>query len=140
MDNIDKKFFFVANNPVTGANYTEEDGLILLAKDNATPATLRFYREECERQGAKLGQLEAVDALIKRVDDYRVTHPMLCKVADVTLEEIAAMRAPSPDPAPTTTESVDDGETRPVDAQREGEPKPNPDPADGEGNPEPEAV
>jgi hypothetical protein len=89
---IDRKFEFTAVNPITGSTYTDEDGIVLLAKDNAVPNTLRFYREECERQGAMLGQLEAVDALIKRVDDYRAAYPELCKVADVTPEEVAAMR------------------------------------------------
>lgn len=80
---IDKKFRFLAVNPCkAGVIFTEEDGIVLLAKDNACIPTLEFYLEECERIGADEIQLEGVRMLIERVRFWRAKYPGKCKVPD----------------------------------------------------------
>lgn len=56
--------------------------MAFMAYDNALPATLAFYRQECERIGAGEEQLAAVDRLIHRVAEYRRLHPETHKVPD----------------------------------------------------------
>jgi len=62
--------------------------MIFLAKDNAFPATLRFYRDECERVGASPEQVKAADVMIERVEKWRAKYPDLCKTPDVLPGEI----------------------------------------------------
>lgn len=116
---IDKKFHFVATNPVTGKTYTDNDGLILLAKDRAVPAALRTYRAECVRLEAAPEQIEGVDRLIERVDRFQAGNPDLLKVADLTPEELSAHADQAAPPAETATEP---GVDQPTDA--DGEPGP----------------
>jgi hypothetical protein len=88
---LDRKFFGEVFKSKDGSKVPESQWMVFLAKDNAVPATLRFYRTECERLGAKKTQLDAVDAMIQRVDRYRVTYPQLCKVPDATHQELAKL-------------------------------------------------
>jgi hypothetical protein len=81
---IDKKFRFLAVNPCKkGVIYTEEDGMVLLAKDDACLPTLKFYHDECVRLGAGLAQVEGIRLLIERVEQWRAKYPNRCKVPDV---------------------------------------------------------
>ena len=61
---------------------------MFLAKDNAVPAMLEFYQEECARLGAGKEQIEAVEQMRERVKWWRREHPDLCKTADVQPDEI----------------------------------------------------
>ena len=69
----------------------DDEFVVFLAKDNAFPATLRFYRDECVRQGADRTQVESVDALIDRLDAWRDLHPNLCHAPDATREELTRL-------------------------------------------------
>jgi hypothetical protein len=80
---VDWKFKFSATAIHNGKTYTEADGILLLCKDRAVPATLRFYREECVRLGCQDNQLRAVDLLIGRVEAWQAEHPASLKVADI---------------------------------------------------------
>ena len=66
----------------------DTEWILFLAKDNAFPATLRFYRDECERQGAASAQLAAVDAAIVRLDQWRADNAHRLKTPDVEPGEI----------------------------------------------------
>lgn len=66
----------------------QDQWVVFLAKDNAFPATLDFYREECSRQGAGVDQLVAVDEMIERLKQWRNDNPHLCKTPDVQRGEI----------------------------------------------------
>jgi hypothetical protein len=80
---IDKKFKFLAVNPCkVGVTYTEKDGIILLAKDNACVATLDFYYKYCKELGVDELQLEGITQLIERVVMWRSDNQDKCKVAD----------------------------------------------------------
>ena len=67
----------------------QDEYVVFRPADNALPATLKFYGEECARLGAKPEQLSAVLDLIGRVADWRRTNPERCKVADVEPGELS---------------------------------------------------
>lgn len=90
MSDIDRKFRFLAVNPCKqGVIYTEADGMLLLAKDDACVPTLNFYYDECVRLGADELQLKGIKGLISRVENWRLDNPEKCKVADTNECEAA---------------------------------------------------
>lgn len=80
---IDRKFKFVATHKTKGVEFTDREAVVFLAKDNAFPAALQFYREECVRQGAGDLQIKGVDLLIERVALWRKLNPSKCKTPDI---------------------------------------------------------
>lgn len=94
---IDRKFTIEATCLEHRHRHTEHDAVLFLAKDQAFPTTLRFYRQECERLGAAPRQLLGIDLLIDRVERYQAAYPERIKVADI--DETAtgdAIVAPNP--------------------------------------------
>lgn len=82
MERLDGKFAGSIHRVGDGEEIQPDQFVVFLAKDNAFLPTLRFYREECERIGAGLEQLLAVDRLIGRVELWRQNNPHLWKVPD----------------------------------------------------------
>ena len=72
-ETIDRKFHFLAINPFNNHVYTEENAMVFAAKDKALPATLDFYRMECERLGANEEHILSVTLLLARVLEYQRT-------------------------------------------------------------------
>ncbi len=72
-----------------GKEIPEDEFVVFRPSDNSFLPALRFYREQLERDGALVEQLEAVDALIARVEAWRAQHPERCKVADVAPGELS---------------------------------------------------
>lgn len=87
---LDGKFHGIIAKNKDQSIVPQDQWIVLLAKDNAVPATLRFYRDECHRLGASKQQLRAVNQMIERLEAWRVDHPDLCKVADVEPGELVA--------------------------------------------------
>lgn len=85
---LDGKFHGVIVKNKDGSIVPQDQWVVFLAKDDAFPATLHFYRSECARVGASVEQLRAVDDMITRVEDWRRQHPELCKTPDVNPGEI----------------------------------------------------
>lgn len=81
---LDRKFKINAECIAHGHQYNENNAVLFLAKDKALPNTLRYYYEECYRLGAAQSQLEAIQLLIKRVDEWQHNNPT--KVPDVEPE------------------------------------------------------
>lgn len=71
MEVIDRKFQILAVNPVNGHCYTEQDSLLLCAKDRAVPAALKAYKAECIRIGANQEHVQSIELLIGRVEQYQ---------------------------------------------------------------------
>ena len=92
---IDRKFEIAARCIEHDHAYDENHAVLMLAKDRAAPATLRFYRAECERLGAGPAQLLGIDLLIERVDRYQRANPGALKVADVDEEKGAHIITPN---------------------------------------------
>lgn len=80
---IDRKFKIVATQAITKAKHTEKDSVLFLAKDKALPATLGFYKEECQRLGAAPDQILGIEKLMERVNDFQVKYSKKVKVADI---------------------------------------------------------
>lgn len=80
---IDAKFSGVIVKAKDGSVVPPDQYIVFLAKDNALPATLKFYEEECERLGADPRQLGALRAMRGRLDQWRHENHALCKVPDV---------------------------------------------------------
>lgn len=85
---LDAKFHGVIVKNKDQTIVPQDQWVVFLAKDNAFPATLRFYRSECERQGANPEQLRAVDDMIERLEAWRDFNSHLCKTPDVHPGEI----------------------------------------------------
>ena len=74
---IDRKYIFTAVNPCNGHFYTQENALVLTAKDAAVLPALRTYRRVCEEIGCSATHLESLDLLIERIrafqeQEYRI--------------------------------------------------------------------
>jgi hypothetical protein len=91
---LDTKFLGVIVENGDSTLVPADQWMVFVAKDNAVPATLKFYEEECIRQGAEQAQIDAVRALRIRVASWRAEHPELCKTPDVLPGELIA--APTP--------------------------------------------
>ena len=85
MEAIDRKFTIDATCREHGHVFTEADAVLFLAKDKALPATLKFYREWCQRIGADERQLLGIDLLIQRVEAWQAANPDRVKIPDVDL-------------------------------------------------------
>ena len=92
---IDRKFKILAVCTEHDHAYDDNHAVLLLAKDLAAPATLKFYRQECERLGAAPAQLRGIDLLIERVERYQVANPRVLKVADVEEDRGQHILAPN---------------------------------------------
>lgn len=88
MTKLDGKFHGIIVKNKDQSIVPQDQWIVLLAKDNAVPATLNFYRSECARLGAELKQLQAVDEMILRVLEWRKNNPEKCKIPDVEPNEI----------------------------------------------------
>lgn len=86
---LDGKFHGIIAKNKDGSIVPQDQWMCFLAKDNAVPATLDFYLEECRRRGAAQEQLDAVEAMIERVKWWRARNPELCKIPDVQAGELA---------------------------------------------------
>ena len=80
---IDGKYSIQATNLKTGEVLTEADGVFFKATDKALPFVLTFYEDQCRRLGADLDQIESVQRLKQRVDQFQVANLGKVKVADV---------------------------------------------------------
>ena len=82
MEKIDRKFRFVATNPCNGKVYTEDNALILCAKDEAVIPAMIEYMAACRRLGADDNHIDSVKLLIERLREYQVQ--VECRVPDTT--------------------------------------------------------
>ncbi len=85
---LDGKFHGMIAKNKDGSIVPQDQWIVFLAKDNALPATLKFYYDECERDGCAMEQLEAIADLIVRVENWRSENLEKCKSADVQAGEI----------------------------------------------------
>jgi len=88
MRKLDRKFDGIIFKVKDQSIVPPDQYMVFLAKDDAFPATLRFYREECERQGAGAAQLAAVDQAIEDVEAWRAQNAFVVKTPDVDEGEL----------------------------------------------------
>lgn len=68
---IDRKFKILAVNPCNGKHYTEQNAVLLCAKDKATVPALEAYLSACHDLGCDATHLESVTLLIDRIIGYQ---------------------------------------------------------------------
>lgn len=88
---IDRKFKILACSKASGSIYTDENALLLCAKDAAAVPTLETYLAESKKLGADENQLKSVELLIERVKAFQSENGT--KVADVSEREKSALLA-----------------------------------------------
>jgi len=86
MEKIDRKFKILAVNPVNGKFYTDQNSLLLCAKDKAVPAALAAYELECIKIGANPEHILSVNLLRQRVKEFQ--KEIECRVPDTVGDEI----------------------------------------------------
>jgi hypothetical protein len=69
---IDKKFYIIGMNTMTGACHSHEDSVLFLAKDRAfLEGALPGYLAKCIELGADETQIQSLELLIERVRAYQ---------------------------------------------------------------------
>lgn len=68
---IDRKFKILAINPCKGTIYTEQNALLLCAKDRAVVPALIAYQEACVRLKCGEEHIHSIELLIERVKEYQ---------------------------------------------------------------------
>lgn len=88
MEKLDRKFDGVIFKTKDMSVVPPDQYVVFLAKDNAFPDTLRFYRDKCHELGAQPDQLRAINDMIRRVEEWRLNNVRSCKVPDVEPGEL----------------------------------------------------
>jgi hypothetical protein len=88
---LDAKFFGTVRKVRDGTVVPDDQWMGFLLKDNAFAEVLPIYRRICERMGADVEQLAAVDRAIARVQAWRKAHPSELKVPDAKGERLFDM-------------------------------------------------
>lgn len=91
MEKLDAKFYGDIFKAKDGSRVPDDEYVVFLAKDNAFATVLPEYFRVCTEMGADDEQLAAVDAMLKRVLHWRLTHPERCKVPDAKGEKLLSV-------------------------------------------------
>ena len=86
MTKLDAKFYGQIFKAKDSSRVPDDEYVVFLAKDNAFAAVLPLYLEQCIKMDADEAQIEAVTAMIGRVDQWRAANPDRCKVPDAAGE------------------------------------------------------
>jgi len=70
---IDRKFTFLAINPVNKKRYTENNAVVFCAKDAALPAAIERYIEKCVELGANAEHIASGRLLLERILRFQET-------------------------------------------------------------------
>jgi len=85
---LDAKFYGAIYKAKDGSSVPDDQYMVFLAKDNAFPATLQFYLDECVRLGADQEHCESVMRTQRRLKEWREANPDMCKVPDARGEKL----------------------------------------------------
>ena len=88
LDKLDAKFSGVIFKVKDGSIVTDDQYMVFLAKDDAFPDTLNFYRAKCIGLGADQEHIAAVDRPIQRLKVWRAANILACKVPDAKGEKL----------------------------------------------------
>jgi len=89
MQRLDTKYHGIIIKNKDNTIIPEDEYIVFRPGDNALPAALDLYLKECVHVGAHEAQIEAVLALIERVQMWRAAHPERCKAPDVEPGELS---------------------------------------------------
>jgi hypothetical protein len=88
MQKLDAKFSGVIFKIKDGTIVPDDEYVVFLAKDEAFYNTVRFYRDECIRLRADSDQIDAVNRMIDRLEDWRIANPHRLKTPDAKGERL----------------------------------------------------
>ena len=88
MQKLDAKFSGVIFKVKDNSIVPDDEYMVFLAKDNAFPATLQYYRLKCEELGADAEHLAAVDRTLERLGTWRARNSHRLKVPDAKGEKL----------------------------------------------------
>lgn len=88
LSKLDAKFSGVIFKVKNGSIVPDDEYMVFLAKDNAFPATLDFYRAHCITLGADQEHIAAVDRTIQRLKTWRAANVLACKTPDAKGEKL----------------------------------------------------
>lgn len=86
---LDGKFYGVVVRHKDNQIEPPDGWMVFVARDNALPDTLKFYKGKCIELGAGHEQIAAIDVLISRVAEWRTKNPDKLKVPDVQIGELS---------------------------------------------------
>lgn len=87
--NLDGKFYGIIHRRKDNQIEPPDSWMVFVARDNALPATLSFYYDQCKNLGCDQDQLDAIQELIRRVEQWRLDNPTRLKNPDVEPGELA---------------------------------------------------
>lgn len=85
---LDAKFYGEIRKAKDNSVVHPDEYMVFLAKDNAFPATLQFYRTKCVELGCDDEHIAAVDRTIERLDAWREKYPDRLKKPDAKGENL----------------------------------------------------
>jgi hypothetical protein len=85
---LDVKFYGKVWKAKDDTLVPDDEYMVFLAKDNAFPATLQFYRAECVKLGCDEEHIAAVDRTIHRLSAWRAHHQDRLKKPDAKGETL----------------------------------------------------
>jgi len=89
MTKLDAKFYGTIRKVKDDSVVPDDQYMVFLAKDNAFPETLLFYRDKCIELGADKEHIDSVTRTIERVDAWRAANRHLLKTPDAKGEKLA---------------------------------------------------
>lgn len=85
---LDAKFYGKIQKVKNDSIVPDDEYVVFLAKDNAFAETIYDYRDACARHGADQEQLDPVNRMIERLENWRAANPDRCKVPDAKGEKL----------------------------------------------------
>lgn len=87
---MDAKFHGTIVKTKDGTLLNDDEWVVFLVKDNAFAAVLPEYINRCRELGCDKQQMEALERLQKRIDEWRRVNSERCKNPDAAGEKLLA--------------------------------------------------
>jgi hypothetical protein len=85
---LDAKFYGEIRKVKDDSLVPDDEYVVFLAKDEAFADTIYYYRDRCIALGADREQIDAVNRMIQRIEDWRANNPSRLKVPDANGEKL----------------------------------------------------
>lgn len=85
---LDAKFYGEIRKAKDDSVVPDDQYVVFLAKDNAFALVLPIYIELCKLFGCDKEQIEAITAVLGRVENWRIVNSEKCKLPDAAGEKL----------------------------------------------------
>ena len=86
---LDAKFYGTIRKVKDDSVVPEDQYMVFLAKDNAFPETLYFYRDKCIELGCDTEHIQSINRTLARMEAWRAANLQLLKNPDAHGEKLA---------------------------------------------------